>query len=354
MPHVRAEPQLERRHIAYLDGLRACAVLFVLLYHSAPAAVPWGFRGVELFFVISGFCLAFPFLQGKPVDYGAFLRRRFVRIAPPYYVALILFAALALTPFGYPSAVAAGLGPARSQALELLGDFAFAIPRVPIHNVAFWTLAIEARWYLVCPLLVILYRRSRPLFFALGLLLYALYFLTPSVLDEGTLPCFMLGIVAADLAIKPQPWQRFAWIGAALTFALGLVLRTHAAADPGDPVWHAAAFFFVVAAGSGVLTRVLAWRPLVAVGLASYSIYLIHAPFVGYLRAHGSPRPLTFLIALALGFAFWWLVERPAASPAVRARLEALLRAPLWPRTGLAAPAEALPGRAGGALQRVD
>ncbi len=312
-----------------MDGLRACAVLAVLSVHAAPAVVPWGFRGIDLFFAISGFCLAYPFLQGKAIDYGAFLRRRFVRIAPPYYVALLLFAALALTPFGYPSVLRDGLGSPRSQALELLGDFAFAIPRIPIHNVAFWTLAIEARWYLVFPLLVALYRRSRPLFYALGLLLYALYFLTPSVVDEGTLPCFMLGIVAADLALNPQPWQRFAWIGAVLTFALGLALRPYVRVDHGDPVWHAAAFFFVVAAGWGPLQRVLAWPPLVAVGLASYSIYLIHAPFVGFLHDHGSPRPVSFLIALALGFAFWRLVERPLTAPPVRARLERLL----WPRS---------------------
>ncbi|MGP6189379.1 MAG: acyltransferase family protein [Vulcanimicrobiaceae bacterium] len=330
MQQVR-EPQLERRHIAYVDGLRACAVLTVLLGHAAPAVVPWGMRGVDLFFVISGFCLAFPFLQGKRIDYGAFLRRRFVRIAPPYYAALLLFGALALTPFGYPSVLPGSVGSPQAQALEFIGDFAFAIPRInPIHSVAFWTLAIEARWYLVCPLLIALYRRSRPLFFVLGLLLYALYFWTPSATDEGTLPCFMAGIVAADLAINPQPWQRYAWIGAVLTLALGLALRPHVVADPCDPLWHAASFFFVVAGGTGVLAKVLAWRPMVAVGLASYSIYLIHAPFVGYLHSHGCPRPVTFLIALGLGFAFWRLVERPAMSAALRNRLERVLRAPLW------------------------
>jgi peptidoglycan/LPS O-acetylase OafA/YrhL len=283
MSHVSAGSQTERQHIAYLDGLRACAVLAVLLIHAAPAIVPWGLRGVDLFFVISGFCLAYPYLQGRRLDYGAFLIRRFVRIAPSYYAALALFGLLALTPFGYPTVLSWRVGSPVSQFLEFLGDWAFAIPHEPIHNITFWTLGVEARWYLVCPLLVALYCRSRPIFFSLGLALYALYFMTPSVLDEGTLPCFMAGIVAADLAIKPQPWQSRAWLGAASAFTVGLVMRPHVPVDHGDPVWHAAAFFFVVAAGSGRLARVLAWRPLVAVGVASAGTNYFDANALRYI-----------------------------------------------------------------------
>jgi peptidoglycan/LPS O-acetylase OafA/YrhL len=117
--------KLLRPHLTYVDGLRALAALGVLWTHGigcaermcAGAHPAWrdiGDRGVELFFVISGFCLAYPFFarkrSGRPLnlDYVRFLIRRFARIAPPYYICLGILGLVALTPLGFPGNASLG------------------------------------------------------------------------------------------------------------------------------------------------------------------------------------------------------------------------------------------------------
>jgi peptidoglycan/LPS O-acetylase OafA/YrhL len=333
-----------RDRLGYVDGLRAIAVLGVLACHSFPetprfaTAIGVGARGVDLFFVISGFCLAYPFLAARrragalhldAAAYCAFLLRRATRIAPPYYAALALFALLALTPFGFPDA-RAQVTDAHAASNELLRDLFFFTSKSPIFNGSFWTLGIEARWYLLCPLLIALYARSRPLFFAAGAALYGLYFFAPqSIADEGTLPCFMAGICAADLALQRHALCARAWIGAAVFLPAALLCESRGwMLDHANPLWHAAGFFVVLAAGTPQAARLLAWRPLAVTGIASYSIYLVHGPFVAWFAEHGVPLPAAAGAALALGFVFWWLVERPLGAPAYRRMLEQRLRAP--------------------------
>jgi len=328
----------ERPHVDYIDGLRAVAVLSVLAYHSflgdgrpQPERIVCLARGVDLFFVISGFCLAFPMLIQKGgfrpdvSTYAAFQLRRFSRIAPPFYLALAIFALLSFTSFGFPGA--AGIGLDRHPVREFFTDLAFLMPPVPLYNSAFWTLGIEARWYLLCPLLVALYLRSRWVFFGLGAALYGVYFLTAyGIADMGTLPSFMAGIVAADVVLRGQRWRKYAWMGAAAALALGIHTSN---GDHGDPIWHLAGFFLVVAGSTPVLSRVLTWRPLVAVGLASYSIYLYHAPFVTWLEQKGVTPVLAAVSAACIGWIAWAVLERPLASNGFRRTLEALLTAPL-------------------------
>ena len=100
----------DARRIAYIDGLRAVAVLGVLLYHAHPSfqivgyshfstllgrVLAEGQHGVELFFVISGFCLSFPVLSrlanGEDPVFSTpgFFAKRLVRIVPPYWVAAL-------------------------------------------------------------------------------------------------------------------------------------------------------------------------------------------------------------------------------------------------------------------------
>jgi peptidoglycan/LPS O-acetylase OafA/YrhL len=291
-------------------------------------------HGVDLFFVISGFCLALPALarwragRGFRLDRAIFTRfmlRRFSRIALPFYLALAFFAVLGMTGFGFPGLQnpEPGLAFSPQAGREFLGDLAFLTPRVPIHNVAFWTLGIEARWYLVCPLLIALYVRSRWAFAAAAVALYSVYFLGPEkITDVGTLPCFMLGIVAADSIVLRSPWKRYAWIGAALAIGTGLLLGGVDRGDFGNPVWHAAAFFVVVACSRPLFRRFLTWPPMLGVGVASYSIYLYDAPFVQWFEAHGVVAPLAAAWALCIGFAAWAIVERHLSSDGFRRGLE--------------------------------
>jgi peptidoglycan/LPS O-acetylase OafA/YrhL len=331
---------MRRTHVDAIDGLRAFAVLAVVGFHTvlhavagpAPAWAGCGARGVDLFFVISGFCLAYPYLRAfratgaLEIGYGRFFVRRLVRIAPPYWIALLLFAALSLTAFGLPTAPWAH--PGSPQALRELGlDAAFLTNASPAYDASFWTLGIEMRWYLLFPLLLRLYARSRLAFFALGAAAYASYFFSPwPISDEGTLPCFMFGIVAADLRLTRPAWRRFAPAAAAL--ALGAAVWSQARTleiDHGDPRWHLAAFLLVVASEAAPFERILRAAPLAFTGAASYSLYLVHQPVLDGLAFAGAGPALATAAALGAGFAFYAAVERPLLDARFRRPVEAAL-----------------------------
>src|ERR1700730_9077408 len=113
MTDVPARLEVDREpHIEYIDGLRAVAVLMVVICHAAKYTMDFhqgwpihvlfeGAHGVDLFFVISGFCLSYPILRqvhfGKgDFDVLKFWARRIVRVMPPYWVAFALILAVAL------------------------------------------------------------------------------------------------------------------------------------------------------------------------------------------------------------------------------------------------------------------
>lgn len=255
--------------LTYIDGLRAIAVLAIVVWHGAqgashPAAPPafwlWGNRGVDLFFVISGFCLSYPFLKAYRrtntlrIDYADFLVRRISRIAPPYYAAVALFAVLATTSFGLPTTWFASQ--ARAGWQEIVLDLFFLTSRAPLHNASFWTLGVEMRWYLLCPLLIALFVRSRAAFTILLLALWTSYTLTPwSISDLGMLPCFMLGIVAAHVALGPPRYRRITFVVASCTVGIALYQSLNGEIDHGNPLWHLACFLIVVCARDARFAR---------------------------------------------------------------------------------------------------
>jgi peptidoglycan/LPS O-acetylase OafA/YrhL len=292
-----------------IDGLRALAVLAVVAHHSGLLPLGYGTRGVDLFFVISGFCLALPTLRqiqaGGPFSFDRrrYARGRIARIVPPYYAALALFVLLSYTSFGLPSVLVA---PGR---FEWLKDALFATSMAPAYNASFWTLGIEARWYVVFPIFLSLYVRSKTLFGVALLASYLLYAWNNQLIDFGILPLFLLGIVAAHIYVAGKASSP---LFAGLAFvSLVTAILTDPTAFHGHPIWHAASFFSVVA-GVGMLRNVLAWKPLAALGIASYSIYLVHQPIVLWLLRYDLAKPVCALIAIGAGLGFWLVVEQPS------------------------------------------
>jgi peptidoglycan/LPS O-acetylase OafA/YrhL len=298
-----------------VDGLRALAVLAVVVHHAGLNTFGLGTRGVDLFFVISGFCLSLPTLSrmhaGEPFrfDIARFARGRVKRIAPPYYAALGLFGILSLTSFGVPT-VASPPGQ-----FEWIQDAAFLTSTAPSYNASFWTLGVEARWYLIFPVVLALYARSKLGFAAIALGAYALYAWQNALVDAGTLPCFMLGIVAADVFVRGHA-KSFAFVVAAAV-AIALAVVSGHGDDPGNPAWHVASFLVVVA-GVGALSRVMALRPLAFFGVASYSIYLVHQPILYWLASFGWPLALCAVCSVIAGLAFWRTIELPSQTWRVR------------------------------------
>ena len=167
----RASPKMG--YIPGLDGIRAIAVLAVLLYHSGLAAVPGGFLGVDVFFVLSGFLISSLLLQEiehtSSVSFGQFYLRRARRLLPALFATLALSAVLVLL-FARDAAAQFREDAIASAAYVtnwwyIASDLSYfeAMGRPPMLQ-HLWSLAVEEQFYLLWPLaLVLLYRwRGRP------------------------------------------------------------------------------------------------------------------------------------------------------------------------------------------------
>jgi peptidoglycan/LPS O-acetylase OafA/YrhL len=338
--HGDAVLPVVKDRIAYIDGLRAVAVLSVLFFHAgvhdplvqhAKNAVSFvlqqGSHGVELFFVLSGFCLAYPSLSKlyapRTADFNVpgYAARRLIRIVPPYYAAIVLFLGLAFTLTRLHAPLPEGMDPQAFTLPLILKQMLFLDGDARFIDASFWTLAIEFRWYFLFPILLWVWTRS-PIGFALiGTAAIALQGTRMNNVDLLFLPIFMLGIVAADIYVREHRWARYAYV--ALPFTLFAAFASTAGSGwyfvENGPFWGIAMFLFVVAAGCTPLLRaVLSWRPLTAIGFTSYGIYLVHEPIIGLVQRSAAPIThgvWTFVTvsaaALAAGIIFSYCAERP-------------------------------------------
>jgi peptidoglycan/LPS O-acetylase OafA/YrhL len=212
------------------------------------------------------------------------------------------------------------------QKADVLRDALFFQSLKPMHDVPMWTLGIEARWYILFPLLFILLHRTR-IGFAIAMLGAAWLYRSVGVYDFGFLPTFMLGIVAAQLVKSESKFHAWWPPIAAVLSALAVLTQLHSTAmDHTDLLWALASFALLLAVTTNPqLRRVFSWGPLVTVGLASYSIYLVHMPFLDSLVWAGVPSVVAAIASVAIGFVFWLCVERPLCSRACRTALDAFL-----------------------------
>ncbi len=349
-----------KSRLSYVDGLRAVAVLAVVLDHAAlhsrrlgfflnhPGIRPtnlqsWlayalgqGRHGVELFFVLSGFCLAYPTLvklhrSGNatfdPVD---FLAKRIVRIIPPYYaaIALITIGLGLLAHAGY----AAPGGTADIGVINTVKEALFLDLGTPRLNGSFWTLAVEFRWYFLFPIFLLVWARSPRVFMlAVAAAIFIEAFTQAASLDLWALPAFLLGIVAADLEIRRDPIRRYAPLLAVVAVVVGVICElgigsSHLTAVSNILGFRCIAFLVVVAAGTAPLAvRILGNPVLTAIGVASYSIYLVHEPISSFMQrsmepmvGDGGAYAIGALAGIAGGFVFWRVVEWPFVETALR------------------------------------
>jgi len=177
MSAIRAK---RSEHFAAVDGLRGIACLAVVAHHcyvhcgryqwpvveaggheiALSRIFSYGNGGVELFFVVSGFCLAYPFFsRSEHESWSRWFLRRAYRILPPYYASVLLFwgmyAVLRTHPLSLFGITSPPAGP-----ISLKGVFVCVTLINAYFNPSYWTLALEARWYLLFPVLMGLWRRT--------------------------------------------------------------------------------------------------------------------------------------------------------------------------------------------------
>ena len=207
-PEVRVTP-----YFPALDGLRALAVLMVLFVHAAPDLCPWGWMGVQTFFVLSGFLISGILVDSRTAAgrYCNFYARRALRIFPLYYGVLLLCGGgLWVTGGSWPQHAWLWLVYLQNFAWFLPGTFSDLL-RTSGGKVFgaighLWSLAVEEQFYLIWPPIVFACASRRRLAAICGLLIGARLLLAPVLVS--TLPAKMLqdGFIYRTL---PTQWDGF-------------------------------------------------------------------------------------------------------------------------------------------------
>ena len=353
-----------------LDGLRALAVLAVLIFHQNIAIVPAGFLGVDVFFVLSGYLitdlLAGQWEAGRRIDLRGFWVRRARRLLPALAVMLLVVTAAVAV---IAPAQASALRPALLGALTYTSNWSQAVghqsyfatfgPPPPLQHL--WSLAVEEQFYLLWPLvLVVVVRlRSRPLRAALAWLgaaasavaMAAMYVpgSDPSRVYYGTDTHASALLIGAALALTwprprlataaPRLAGRLDAAGVAglmlLAWAMGHFAGADPAVYPAGLILAALAAGCVVAAaaGPGVVAAMLSWRPLSWLGIRSYGIYLWHWPVIALGAVLAGPGAAGFwahvaetALPIVLAALSWRWIEVPIMRNGVRSVLRACRR----------------------------
>lgn len=360
IPLIQSDRKLEGLH-----GLRAVAALSVALFHlqyiPSLAMTSWRasliaplYLSVHLFFVVSAFSL-YHSSRYAPASYGAYLVKRFFRIAPLYY-AMLAFVVWRLGFPGWPA---------------LLSNLTFTFNLVPGLEQSMvwagWSVGVEMLFYLMLPALLACFR---------GPVAYALLFLVAAAVSTvvwqlttgapglreyyayysiaGNMPSFFAGLLAYSLFKILDPRKRQAWANGAFALLSGAALAT-AVFDPLGLQWRAAGLYFAfwgLSFGALCLWQALypsslmRTRPMQWIADRSFSIYLLHPAVIevmrrgyAYLQNHGAPGGgwlyavclvMALMLLLAVAQITYRLVELPgiAAGRRIAARVNRRARGP--------------------------
>jgi peptidoglycan/LPS O-acetylase OafA/YrhL len=332
---MSSEPSLSFRHVPQLDGIRAVAVLIVMVSHAGLGKlIPGGF-GVTIFFFLSGYLitslLRVEVACSSRVDFMAFYIRRTLRIMPPLYVTLVILTAMYLAGV-FPDSVRGNAIPWDYLFLSNYSHFWGQEGGLPVP---LWSLAVEEHFYLLFPAAFALYMargkfRGAALACAVAcLVILAMRFTTPfwfgdvernyywshTRMDSILFGCILalwnnplldedawkpklshvliaLAVLAATFVIAASTFRfiiRYSLQGAAL-FVL---------------------FSYVLSERSVLLNKVLTWPPVIWVGLVSYSLYLCHFAIFKTLEEHSSLDAVTIGVSgMLLAFGYGYLVRK--------------------------------------------
>jgi peptidoglycan/LPS O-acetylase OafA/YrhL/lysophospholipase L1-like esterase len=335
-----------RNHVVALDGLRGVAVAAVVAYHVRPDWVPGGFLGVDLFFVLSGYLITSLLLEEHErsgrIDLVGFAGRRVRRLVPA-----VLLVVLAVSVYIGANGDLGEIERARRHGLATIGyvanwlfiadgDSYFADVAGPSMLRHVWSLAIEEQFYLLWPLMAwgALRLAGRRAVVGVALAVGAVSVVLMAVLHDavdpsrayfGTDTRIFEPLVGAALAValplrstKPQWLVRFGAAAGALWLLMLLLVD-----DQWTGFYLGGALAIAVVVGAvviaatadGPVAKLLAWRPLVGLGVISYGVYLWHWPILLVARRDswtGSVADGGIVVSsVAVAYASHRLVERP-------------------------------------------
>lgn len=340
-------------HRPEIDGLRAIAVLPVILFHAGLTSFSGGYVGVDVFFVISGFLITGIILRELDQDtfsIGKFYLRRARRILP-----LLLLVMTCCLPFAYMWMLPEQYKDFSQSIVTIIffssnllfwqesGYFAATEDLKPLLHT--WSLAVEEQFYLIFPFFVFLMQRWLPKRLGLAVVLGCLgslllshwgsqhfasanFYLAPTRAWE-----LLLGSLCAIYGSRFIQWgQGSSFLNARnLLSGLGLcmILSSVLLYDEKTPFPSiyallptvGTALVILFATQATIVHRILSMRILVGIGLISYSLYLWHQPAFAFARIRSIGEPSTaFLLGLALAlvplsYLSWRFVELPFRQP---------------------------------------
>lgn len=336
-----------------VDGLRAVAVTSVVLFHAVPSALPGGFLGVDIFFVISGYLIGTILLKDLSAPNVSFWKftlgfyaRRARRILPALFAVVAFSMCLAwfiLTReemiFFSSSAAMSIAGISNITFWRYTDYFGPGSDEIPLLMT--WSLGVEEQFYFIVPLLImgLLRLGEKAVWAGIGLIFVASY--AASILLTSADPSFayyMLptrawelaaGVLLALLHRRPGGAQTGAayqnWIA---ILGLALLAGSFAFIDRAMDVPGFVAIFpiagtvlLIHSRDSWLNRRLLSLGPMVGIGLISYSWYLWHWPLMAFIRVASpyEPAAVTMLLVGAvsggLGYLSWRFIEQPFRRP---------------------------------------
>ena len=353
------------RRFAALDGMRAFAVMAVMLFHFGVSWVGGGLLGVDVFFVLSGFLittlLCRELSRTTTIRLGRFWAQRARRLLPALFVLVLGVAAYA---FAFRSTI--DIAGVRNDAIATLayvanwhfifsGQGYFAQAAAPSPLLHTWSLAVEEQYYLIWPLIALFVVRrwgmaklavtagvgalaSAALMLSLllaGFSIDRIYYGTDTRAQALLVGSF-LGAVGSHagehFTIVPARWTRIrhsglVWALPGVVGAVFLLWAWHALDGQNSFLYHGGFLLVAVAAGAVIVTcvtvpssavpRFFSLGALVFIGRISYGLYLYHWPlFLVINHAHtgllGFPLLAARLAAtFAVAIASWYLIEEP-------------------------------------------
>lgn len=332
-PHIPPRPDVQ--------GLRAIAVLAVILFHVNKNWLPGGFIGVDVFLVISGFLITSIVLYKKQAgqfSFKDFYLSRIRRIIPAYMLMLVVVtigAGVLLIPQDfkfYKGSLNSALYFASNRFFSDFSDyFAPAAHEFPLLHT--WSLAVEMQFYLLMPLLIMFVpnRYLKVLLPALVILLtaYAAFLLSNTASTKAVyfslparIPEFLLGSCLALYGVAVTCPLRISNLvsGLGLSLIVGSSFYINeATAFPGllalAPCLGVA---MILAVRDNAISRALSVPILVWIGALSYSLYLWHWPVLALMRYHSQNYELTVLqlcgfsiLTFGLAYGSYKWIEKP-------------------------------------------
>lgn len=332
-----------------IDGLRAIAVILVIIFHMNGSWIPGGFIGVDVFFVISGYIITsaiYPQILAKQFSFNEFYVKRIKRILPLFYVvslSSLVFSYFLYTPNDFSSFADswryASSFIANIYFERLSGYFAPTSETLPLLHT--WSLSIEEQFYFVWPLALLVASKylSKKVFAVLmvftlfSLLGYseflsltqpgAGYYLIQSrgfeLLIGALLSILFFYKREKGISFSKHIYQLSGIIGFASLFTLAFFLDKNSVFPGINAFWVAVASAMIIFSGESrttLLSSFLSQKPIVLVGRLSYSLYLWHWPVLAFYRYYNDAFTardalICGLITVVLSVASWKLIENP-------------------------------------------